>query len=174
MRASVSQTHVSRCLIILRQRARDEAENPPWVFFSPVPPKVRRGTEREKREKKKGETHTPGRPKETKTLRRRTSLDSRRSSRSGLVYLPNASPAFGPAHDLHDGPSSKDGLDFVLLTCSFDKHSGRRNRPPPRSSRWARILGKTGDGRKVWEDNWNARAKKHEKNVGWTILQYIK
>lgn len=116
-----------------------------FFFFTRTAPSKERVERRcRRRGEKKRRRHT-GETERNENVRRRTSVDSRRSSRSGLVYLPTecSSPAFGPAHDLHDGLSSKDGLDFVLLTCSFDKHSGGRNRPLPRSSRWARILGKT-------------------------------
>lgn len=42
-----------------------------------------------------------------------------------LPYLPNAPMAFEPASDLHHGLNTEDrARDFVLLTYTFDKHSG--------------------------------------------------
>lgn len=68
VRASVSQTHVSRCPIILRQRARDEARRIHRGFFSQYHRRlaVALYEEKKKREREK-KKETPGRPKETKT-----------------------------------------------------------------------------------------------------------
>lgn len=116
VRALVSQTHVSRCLIILGQRRR--------FHQSPRGGSRSVGKERKKKEDI-GET-------ERDENVRRTSIHGGVRGRALSTYLPNASPAFRPAHDLRTG-WAKDGLDFVLLTFSSDKHSVRRDWPPPRS-----------------------------------------
>jgi len=113
VRALVSQTHVSRCLIILGQRRRFHTRALLWA----------------KERKKKEDT---GEIERDENVWRRTSIHGGVRGRALSTYQ-MLRRLLGPPTTFAAG-WAKDGLHFVLLTFSSDKHSVRRDWPPPRSN----------------------------------------
>lgn len=133
MRALLSQTHVSRCPIILGWRRR--------IRQGPTGDLGAAGEEREEKE-------DAGETERDENVWRRISIHVGVRGRALFTYLPYRMlrRLLGPPTAFAAG-WAKDNLDFVLLTFGSDKHSVRRDRPPPRSdwrdSARVRILRKT-------------------------------
>jgi len=87
-------------------------------------PNARKG---EREDKKK----TPGETERDENVRRRTSIRGVRGRTLSTYRMHRR--LLGPPTTLAAG-RAKDGLDFVLLTFSSDKHSARRDRPASRPS----------------------------------------